>query len=263
VCNAGSCATRCDLTGTFALKLSLSSSWSSTAALASGSGDFVFWARLRLTQSGKELAGTVAPCGEVVPDFRALPVAERYGVTVPEAMFDRGAGLPSLAATGTLSDSVPGASFMLGRTAIVMGAALSDPINGGWPSADAITSRDSDADGKPGVTMSYKTSGSYIAPPADSLGVMRAQAGYIATRVVFGLSGVLDSCNGSAGSVSAQTIDARSLGCRILPDLRDCLSLEADHLDENTPRYQVAQATYSLHRVADSATCANVRSALP
>jgi hypothetical protein len=200
----------------------------------------------------------------VVPDFRAMsPLVERYGISVPDAVFDRGAGLPSLPASGTLSDSFPGASFVLARTAILKGATLSDPVNGAWPSANAITARDSDGDGKPGVTMPYKTTGTYFYPPADNLGVMRAQAGYIATRVVFGLNGVLDSCNSSSGSVSAQAVEARSLGCRIVPDLRDCLAGEADHLDENTPRYQVGRATYTLHRVAENASCANVRSALP
>ncbi|HEX6244151.1 MAG TPA: hypothetical protein VFZ61_24715 [Polyangiales bacterium] len=263
VCNAGACATRCDLTGTFALRLSLEASWSSTGALVSGNGEFVFWARLRLTQSGNMLTGTLAPCGEAVPDFRAINLVERYGVSVPDAMFDRGAGLPALPASATLTDSFPGGRFALERTAIVMGAALSDPINGAWPSANAIAARDSDADGKPGITLPYKTSGSYFYPPADNLGVTRVQAGYIATRVAFGLSGALDTCNSSSGTVSAQSIDARSLGCRTVADLRDCNAIEANHLDENTPRYQVGQARYKLHRIADNATCANVRSALP
>jgi hypothetical protein len=264
VCSAGSCSTRCDLNGVFALRLSVTSSWPATTVLAQGNGDFTFWGMLRLTQNGTALTGTLAACGEVVPDFRAMPlINERYGVTIPNALFDASPGIPTQPTSGTLTNTAPGAGLTLARSAFLTGASMTDPINGSWPSATTIMSLDSDADGKPALSVPYKTGSGYTAPPVDNLGSARAQTGYLATRLVFSLSGKLDSCSASSGSVGVQTVDAHTVGCRVTGNARDCNASEANHLDDNTPRFQVDQASYVLQKLSDAATCATVRSALP
>jgi hypothetical protein len=262
-CAAGVCTTTCDLTGRYALKLSVPANWPSTTYLSSGNGTFTFWGELQLTQTGSALSGALWMCGETVPDFQSTPlIQEKYGVTFPNALFD-GTALPSTPSSGTLGSSSPGASFVLARSAILAGATLSDPVNDAWPSAAAIVSADSDADGKPGLTVLYKSGGSYDSPPTNDLGTTRAIRGYLTTRIVFSLSGTLTSCTQASGSVAPVDIDVHTLGCRISGDSRDCNSGDTNHLDDDAPNYTPSSGSYSLVKVSNTATCSTIRSALP
>src|SRR5690606_35014594 len=111
------CSNVCDdLSGVYALKLTVPTTWSATQYVRSGSGTNVFWTRLVLTQSGTALAGSVSLCGRTVPDFENSLVAERYGVTFPNAIFD--AALPTATVSGSLSAPTPGATISLQRTAV-------------------------------------------------------------------------------------------------------------------------------------------------
>ena len=124
-------------------------------------------------------------------------------------------------------------------------------------------SADADADGKPALTASYKTGPGYTNPPTDNFGVDRADRGYIASRIVFELSGTLTSCNFSQGTANTRGLDAHTVGCRIAGGGRDCNVSEADHLDSNAPRFALGAGTYSMARVAENADCAAVQRALP
>jgi hypothetical protein len=263
MCSAGSCSVSCNLSGTFALRFSLPSSWPAGPFVASGSGDFSFWSLLRLTQSATNLNGTLLPCGEVVPDFRAMPIInERYGVTIPNTAFDR-QPLPSgVATSASLSANAPGARFTLARSAFLIGASMNDPVNGSWPSSVSLNQVDADADGKPGFSAPYKSAG-YNMPPTDTLGADRAQTAYLATRIVFSLSGALDGCTRSTGSVSPRNLDVHTVGCRVVGNGRDCTQAEADYLDVNAPDFQLGTGTYELVKIADGAACPAVRAALP
>jgi hypothetical protein len=243
--------------------LSIPATWPATTLLSAGSGDFTFWGQLEVAQTGTNLTGTFTPCGEVVPDFRASPfINERYGVTFPNALFDRTPMLPGLPAQGTLSDVAPGARFTLARTAFLIGASLSDPVAGAWPSASSLSAVDADADGRLALSIPYKTGTGYTLPPANNLGTVRAETSYLATRIVFSLDGVLSSCTQSSGSVLAQDIDCHTLGCRVAGDLRDCNATEATHLDQNTPNFAPVAGTYQLVRLTNTG-CTSVRAALP
>jgi hypothetical protein len=261
ICNAGVCAIACDLTGSFALKLSIPATWPSTSVISSGNGTFVLWGKLQLTQSGNNLTGTVTTCDQVIPDFSAVVAGENYGVTYPTAIFTP-TPPPPLPTSGTLSGAVPGSTLTIARSALMMGATMADPV-GAWPSAASIMQLDSDADGKPGVTAPYKSGSSYRYPPVDMVATARAQSAYIASRVVFSLNGTLTSCTQSSGSAAAQDIDTHTLGCRISGGSRDCNASEQDHLDSNAPGYKTGASTFTLLKVANSATCTDVRTALP
>jgi hypothetical protein len=263
-CNAGMCSVSCTLTGSFALRLTLPTSWPATPLLSSGRGDFSFWGLVQLTQGeGGALSGTFTPCGELVPEFRATPlINERYGLIFPNALFDRSALLPGVLTSGVLDGPGPGSRLTLARTAFLIGARLADPVNGAWPSTSALGAVDVDGDGKPAASIPYKTGAGFTAPPVNNFGSFRAETAHLATRIVFSLEGVLDSCIASSGTVSAQDIEARTLGCRISPDLRDCLSSEASHLDDNTPDFVPSAGRFTLLKLA-SASCPAVRAALP
>jgi hypothetical protein len=258
------CGTICDLTGTFALKVTHQTSWSSNSNIRSGSGTHVYWLKLQGTHSGSSVSETITECGRTVPDFSASAVNETFKFQVPSAVFD-GGFLPSSTASITLGSSSPGATFALPSTAFMIGASMSDPVNGAWPNAaSGLTRVDMDGDGKGGVTLSYLNGSGYTFPrTGGTLFSSRAQQPYSATRLVFSLSGTLNSCTQSSGAATVSHIDTRIFGCRISGGSSDCDSGEANFLDQNCLRYAVGTASYSLVRVANGASCSAVRAALP
>lgn len=263
VCNAGTCESRCDLNGVFALRMSVPATWPSTSVLASGSGTFVLWAKLQLTQSGTSLSVQTTPCGETVPDFSATPVInEKYGVVYPTAIFDRVPPPASISGTGSVGSLKVGASFSLTKSAWLVGASMSDPLNGAWPSSSALTQVDADGDGNPAVTLNYKSGTGYSWPPTNNVGSTRANVVYLAGRAVFSLSGTLSTCSAWSGSASVQDLDSHSIGCRTTGG-STCSMSDYNYLDSNTPNYQPQPATFNIARLSNTATCATVRSMLP
>jgi hypothetical protein len=267
-CSAGVCGTVCDFSGTYALKLTLASTWSSGSVIASGSGTFNFWMKVQATQAGNSLAVSVTECGRYIPPFRASLVSETFLYGYPNSLFD-GNFLPSSATTATLGNSSPTASFALPRMATQMGVNMADPINGSWPSTAAGIAAgirvDMDGDGKPGVTAEYANGGSYIYPRTSSslFGYNRADNPYVASRVSFSLSGSMSSCTAGSGTASFTHVDTRIFACNRASSTTDCTAAEADFLDTNCLNYALGSASYSLLKVANGASCSTIRAALP
>lgn len=262
LCSAGVCETRCDLSGTFALKLTVPVTWPGSAVLAAGNGTFVFWAALQLSHSGTTLSGSLVPCGETIPDFASTPlINERYAVTLPTGPLDA-APFPSTSISATLSASTVGANIDFARAAWLVGAQLNEPAFDAWPSRTAISPVDMDGDGAVAVTYRYQNDDGYSHVPADGLGTARASLGYIASRVVFTLRGTLGSCTQSSGSATAPDVDAHTLGCRLTGG-SSCSGTQAGYLDSNGPDWAPQASSYALEKVSASATCAEVRATLP
>lgn len=263
-CDSGTCVAACsDLSGIYALKLTVATSWPLSTHVAPGSGTFQYWATMNLTQQGTALDGTVSLCGGTIPDFWMVVRTERYGTSFADSVFD--APLPAVNVSGTLGGSVPGAALTTSRSALLAGIALPDPVESSWPSLASANTPDHDLDGRPGVTVNYRSGVGYTLPPVDSLGTMRATDGYLATRIVFSLDGSLTSCSSAAGSASVPDIDVHMVGCRLIGGL-PCLSYQTEHIDEETPDYQVQSASYSMVRLGtpgQTFSCAQVRAALP
>jgi hypothetical protein len=218
---------------------------------------------VQLSQNGTSLTGSVTPCGQNIPDFKAAAnIGETYGLTYPTSIFDRTPMLPAVTATATLGSTAPGSTFSMARTAWMAGVTLSDPVNDAWPSAAAINTPDQDADGKPGITAIYKTGGGYSSPPTNNFGTSRASRGYLAARVVFMLSGTLTSCTQASGTTNAQEIDYHTVGCRLTSN-GDCGSSDTSHLDTNGPNYQTNSGSFTMLKLASTAVCSDVRAALP
>jgi hypothetical protein len=247
----------------FALKLSIPVTWSGSL-IANGSGTFVTWARVQLTQSGTSLTGNVRACGQTVPDFSST-VGETYEMSYPTSIFDRTPALPSTATSGTLGGTAPGSSFALARSAWLMGVTMADPINGAWPNATATANmaQDGDADGKLGVTSIYRTGGGYDLPPTNMFATSRAMRGYLAARIVFTLGGTMTSCTQASGAATAQDVDYHTIGCRLSGDNNDCGSGDTSHLDSHGPNYVTSASSYTLLKLANTAVCSDVRAALP
>jgi hypothetical protein len=262
-CNAGVCTTTCSLSGTYALKVTVPVSWPGTSLLSSGSGTHTFWARAQLSQNGSALTGSLTACANTVPDFSASSfINEDYGFTYPNTIFDRTSFTPTTTTSFNLGSASPGASLNIARSAIMFGVTLNDPVNDAWPSVSSVRQVDSDGDGKPGVTGTYKSSSGYDYPPTNNFGTTRADRGYMAVRVVFSGSGTLNSCTAASGSVSAQDVNYHTVGCRTTGG-RDCSTSDRDHLNQNGPDYRTSAGTYTLRKIADGAGCAAVRSAAP
>ena len=266
VCNAGVCETQCDLTGTFALKLSASGSWPTTPGIAGDSGTFHVWTKVELTQFGTTLMAYATPCGFLIPPFDSLLSSDVMFFGYPLTLFD-GGYLPAAETTAAVSDPSPAASLNWPLTALQMGIDMPNPTTDAWPnSASAVASGmrvDMDDHGKPGVTAVYANGGGYIYPrtsiPADD----RADRSYVATRVVFSLNGSLTGCSSSSGSASVAHLDVRIFGCRVANDGRDCSSEEGAFLDEYAPAYTMDDGSHALQRLADAADCDAVRASLP
>jgi hypothetical protein len=146
-----------------------------------------------------------------------------------------------------------------------MGVNMANPTTGSWPSlASGLTSVDMDGDGRPGVTAMYSNAGSLEYPrTSTSFIATRADTPYAASRVSFSLSGTVSSCTQSSGSGTFTHIDTRIFACR-----RDtgsqCSASDANFLDQNCLNYNMpSTATYTLVKVANGASCATIRAALP
>ncbi len=261
-CDGMVCAPRCDLTGTYALKLTVPTTWPSSGQLSGGSGTFEFRLRLSATHLDNQATIQLRECAHKVPVIHAQLANEDHLLTYPDSLFDS-EKLPSTSATMTLGDSTPMSSLSLAPVAMELGVDLNDPLNDAWPSTAAAlpsSSRvDVEGDGNPSVTAVYSNSGRYMYPrTSTSLFPQRAQQVYIAVRWVFSISGMLTGCDGSAGNVTLSKLDSRIVGCRHA-DGSLCSANEANHLDTNLPRFQFGTASYVLSRVAVDASCSAVR----
>jgi hypothetical protein len=239
--------------------------WPSESWIRSGNGSVVAWARLQGTHSGNNLTGTLSDCGRTDPGFASIALSERYDLTYPSPLFDHEpAYLQSVSASVTLGSAAPSASFALARVAFLSGLSMNDPQNGSWPTASSgVTQVDMDADGQPGVTALYNTASGNMRPPASTTNLTRrSDTPYVAARMVFALGGTLTSCTQASGSASVTQVNTRIVGCHIA-NASNCSPSDTTFYDSNHPQYSAGSASYSLVKVADNATCAAIRAALP
>jgi YD repeat-containing protein len=164
----------CDMNGTFALEMNLTTTWSGITFFENGTNvPSTSWAIRRqtydatgnLTIQTTQCGGTSLDlCGQgnpvIVPD-------EAYGQFLPAPIF----GLPTMpvqSLTITLANALPSQAYTEPQTAVVFGVSLTDPL-GAWPAANANIGAgpnqtngaiwvDHDNDTHPGVT-------SYAVPP--------------------------------------------------------------------------------------------------
>ncbi|MBN1656520.1 MAG: hypothetical protein JXA30_22305 [Deltaproteobacteria bacterium] len=268
VCNAGVCSTVCDLSGTFAIKVSVDVTWEQRQWIKEGSGTVFLWSMLQGAHNGNSVTGTLLECGVIGPRVESKTLhGEFYRLTFPNELFDQTTSYlpPGSATSATLGSALPDATFELTRTSLLMGATMTDPLDDPWPSsASGLEDFDTDEDGNPGVSAVYANSAGDIYPPLDSSPLhLHASTTFAANRATYALSGTLTSCTQSAGTADVTHLDLRIFGCVRVEESELCDTTEADILDINVPVYDISAASYTLVRIDDSATCADVRDALP
>ncbi|MDB4986186.1 MAG: hypothetical protein JWN04_1364 [Myxococcaceae bacterium] len=263
VCSAGACATVCNMTGTYAVKIASPLTWPA-AVVNGGTGSSNLWARLSLTQAGNTLSGTVEPCGITLPDFSLNPAlgAELYQLYFPSTLFDHvPAYIPTSAVAITSSSGFTIAQpLSFPNLAIMVGASLTNPLTDPWPSAAALAAPDVDADGKPGVTGLYSNTGGHTYPRADA--ILRVDQAYAGARFVLSGSGNLASCTDLTLSGAFAHFDTHIVSCHIAGG-GDCIAAQRDTVDGNRPAFAATTASMHVVKAAAGITCTQVRALVP
>jgi hypothetical protein len=264
-CNAGTCATTCDLSGTWAGKVSMQVTWPGTLTLAGGSGTVAIWVIVKGTQSGNAIPVTMTPCGIVSPDFQSSAAGgnELYGLTFPNSLFDHApAYLPVMSSTVTLGGNATGSTYSVPAVAFLLGLSMTNPTTDAWPSTPEMVSEvDMDLDTKVGVTVPYKTGGSYLFVPLNVSKSVRSDKAYLAARFAASFTGTFSTCTKITGTATVTHYDVHVIGCEHSGG-GDCAQTESDFADSNKPAYATGSATIDLVKIANAGTCADVRGAI-
>jgi hypothetical protein len=244
-------------------------SWSATTGVKAGSGQLHIWTRSVMSFDGNDVTAQVSPCGSKVPEVERSELlgGGKVLLEVPPEVWDA-AEMPTFNASGSISGFNAGATIMMDPVASLVGATMSDPMGGSWPaSGQELSGVDHDGSGYPGITSKPKDTPPYTLPPVDLIGAIiptgeRADQLYIATRSIVQLSGTRSSCESASGSATISAFDTHVVGCH-LKSGSQCSAAQAGFVDENRMLYQIDSASYTMTRVDDGASCADVRAALP
>jgi len=271
---------KCDFSGTWASYVSIDVTWPASIVLQPGQGKLQQWNLTHEVQAPLSTTVNVhtRPCGIFLPDLQStvLGLFQKFGIRFPNALFDKGT-IPETTFSFVADISKSPITFSTDPFAILIGIDLANPVTAAWPAASAITPRDDDHDGKPGITVMPVTPAmdpSYSLPPADLLTGESASLVYIATRTVSALSGQIQSCDRLDADVTIQTvngnpgIDSTVIGCHKVDsngrDSGECAANEASFVDGARPQFTPAGPGHmTIVRVADGTTCADVRNRFP
>jgi hypothetical protein len=172
--------------------------------------------------------------------------------------------MPKFPSNATLSGWGAGSKYAAEPTFALVGLTLAD-AKGAWPGKGSmIMPVDHDGDGKPGIKGVPKADGGFLRAPTSILGQAGAVADevYLVTRTAVGLDGEMSSCTEQSGKAEVTFFDNHVVGCHVFNG-GECNATQADFIDTNRTIYVVSDASYTAKFVSDSATCADVRAALP
>lgn len=232
--------------------------WSG-AHINSGSGTVHLWSKSKLNQSGSTATTEGMPCGSTLPEVTTKSYAGglKVSVEVPNAAWDS-AQMPKFTGTATKV----GSSLTVDPGISLVGLTMTDPT-AAWPAASAITSVNHDGDAKPGITAIPKDATGYSLPPTSISQSSRVDEVYLATRTVMTLNATVDGCPQTySGTASVTKFESHVIGCHVKGG-GECTTTEANFVDDNRTIYTVGSATFTTKVVSDTATCADVRAALP
>jgi hypothetical protein len=268
---AGSGRTDCEARSSWSegVHYVLSVTWAGTTASESGEGQVELWSRIDYTASGDELEVELRACGSMLPETnltaagRIATGGEKVLIEVPNNVWDS-PSIPSTMTTGTHSGFGIGSTVEVGYVS-QLGVVLETPT-AEWPDSGAdLETFDLEMDGFPGYTATPREGDGYVLPPT-ALGIVgsapAADRLYLVSRQAVTLSGTRTACDAHSGTAEVADFDNHVVGCHISGG-DECTENQADFVDQNRMRYVVASATYEAKVLAEDATCADVRAALP
>jgi hypothetical protein len=242
--------------------------WDAGSATSAGTGVVHLWAKAAWTANGNDLAGTLKACGSALPPASLTQLAGggMILIEIPNAAWDA-PSMPSFSLTQTQTGWNVG-SMASNSYAVMIGYTMANGATADWPTShtDIAMTQDSDGDMNPGLTGVPRNGGGYVLPPTSAIGAVlngaRADKVYLVTRNVATNMMTRTSCDESSGTTTFTHFDNHVVGCHVSGG-GECMPSEVDFIDTNRTKFQVMSATIATKIVADGATCADVRTALP
>ena len=147
--------------------------------------------------------------------------------------------------------------------AALIGFTLADP-NAAWPNSyTGITMTvDAEGDGSAGLTALPRVGGGFVAPPTSIAQSARVDKVYIVSRNTVSAMATRNACDTTTATLNFTHFDNHVVGCHVMGG-SDCMPSDTNFVDQNRTIYQVGTAMATSKIVADTATCADVRAALP
>jgi hypothetical protein len=225
----------------------------------------------KLNVAGGVLSGNeTRSCGTILPEFslngagQLVTGGSKVLVEIPHAVWEA-PPIPRLESRGKLASWEPGSIFNIEGTVALMGLTMPDAA-AVWPkSYTEIMAVDADGDGKPGFTAVPRAGSGYVQPPTG-LGLFgsapSADKLYLASRTVLSLDGKLTSCTDVSGTAKIAFFDSHVVGCHVRNG-NDCTAGQIDFVDQSRTLYKITGATFVAKKIADNASCADARTALP
>jgi hypothetical protein len=256
--SAGGCPT----TYTMANLLVMDVSWDGTFALNAGSGKVYTWVKTKFVENGANITTETITCGTTLPVIMTTPIAGGNNVLpeIPNTAWDSAAN-PKVMGTATKSGNM----LTVNPVAMLVGMTLTDAANAAWPAATQIMTVDQDSDGKPGVTAIPREGNGFAAPPTSVAQTSVTDKIYLVSRVVSTSSATVVGCpETQSGTGTVSKFDNHVVGCHVKGGA-ECSADEAAFVDSNSPAFKptAGSGKFTAKRVADTATCAEVRAAVP
>jgi len=234
--------------------------WDGSLALAKGSGQVHLWSKSKFVENGDRASVMSRSCGSILPETKTSALAGGYSVMpeIPNTAWDA-ASMPIFNGTATrLATGV----WQVDPGVALMGLSMLDP-NAEWPDADAVTGVDVDDDGTPGVTAITRVGGNFQAPAVNLTQSQRADELSLASRNIMTLTSNTIGCpERSEGVADVTAFDSHIIGCHVSGG-GECTEGQRDFVDSNRTIYEVQGGSFTSQRIADDASCDEVRAALP
>ena len=258
-----------DSSWTEAVHYVLDVTWEGTTAAEGGSGKINIWSRVTYKVNGDKLDVGLHACGSVLPETKLNGVGkiaaggDKILIEVEESVWDA-ESIPITMASGKQSGVDVGSDVEFSYVSL-LGATMADP-SGAWPEAGAdMDAVDLEGDGSKGYTATPRKGGGFVLPPT-SLGLVgsapSADKVYLVSRQAMTLKGKRSACDAHSGTATVTSFDNHVVGCHISGGA-ECNASQAEFVDSNRMKYKASNATYEAKAVADDASCADVRAALP
>jgi hypothetical protein len=238
--------------------------WPAGTASMKGSGQLHVWGKVAYTASGNTLTGMLQACGISLPatTLTALGGGGMIQIEVPNETWEA-PSMPRFQVNVTQNSWDIGSTLNLDYVALI-GFTMADAATAPWPlSYTGITmTNDAETDNHAGLTAVPRSGTGYTLPPTSILQSARADLLYIVIRQVTSATLTRTACDQASGSATFMHLDNHVIGCHIMGG-DDCMPTDVNFIDTNRTIYEITGATAQTKVVAATATCADVRAALP